>query len=343
MAKKLASSQVTITDMTDVTEAANTAKTTAESTAKHFWSDTDGAHVTHTEAGETIAGGNVLISTDGLSVRDGETTLASFGKELIQIGKDGGQNVQISPTALTLSGDGDEVTARIADRRTASSEQVSYHTGAAPLVAGSARNISLPITPVEDTEITVKIIYCAFTGFGSGYPNKSISFTSGTAATKQWTLSIEVQDVAFAYDGAHTISITSSVAGMIALEILYTEQYAADDTALMSGNGTFKADWDGNVTAAGLVNKMQAGYINITPGSTIKTYNGVKYYEGSADITFDTAFDAEPSISLTPSTAVPYKMAMGVSNASSTGFTIEFFRDSQTRTGIHWTAMPRTQ
>lgn len=323
---------------------ADDAKTTAEAaqekakaTAAHFWSDAEGAHVTYTEEGEAIAGGNVLISTDGLSVRDGETTLASFGKELIQIGKDGGQNVQISPTALTLSGDGDEVTARIADRRTASSEQVSYYTGAVPLVAGSARNISLPITPVEDTEITVKIIYYAFTGFGNGYPNKSISFTSGTAATKQW------QDVAFAYDGAHTISITIPVAGMIGLEILYTEQYAADDTALMSGNGTFKADWDGNITTAGLVNKMQAGNVLMTPGAETVTYNGIKYYKAIAKITFGTEFDEAPEVVIAPTTAVPYKMFVAPADVTATGFTIEFFRDSKATTGIHWIAMPRTQ
>ena len=92
-----------------------------------------------------------------------------------------------------------------------------------------------------------------------------------------------------------------------------------------------------------LAKRFQAGYVNITPGSATKTFNGVKYYEGTATVTFDPAFDSEPSISLVPSTSVPYKMALGASNVSKTGFTIEFFRDSKTGAGIHWTAMPRTQ
>lgn len=126
----------------------------------------------------------------------------------------------------------------------------------------------------------------------------------------------------------------------------------ASHTHAISDVSNLQSSLDGKASAShthtasditDLAKRFQAGYINITPGSTIKTYNGVKYYEGSADITFDTAFDAEPSISLVPSTAVPFKMALGAINVSKTGFTIEFFRDSKTGTGIYWIAMSRTQ
>lgn len=47
-------------------------------TDAHFWHDTQGAHVTSTEEGEEIVGGNVLIDTDSVDIRDGDKVLSSF-------------------------------------------------------------------------------------------------------------------------------------------------------------------------------------------------------------------------------------------------------------------------
>lgn len=61
-----------------------------EQTQWHFWHDEEGAHVTEAERpadGEPVSGKNVLLTGDGLQVRDGSTVLASFEDSLIELGK----------------------------------------------------------------------------------------------------------------------------------------------------------------------------------------------------------------------------------------------------------------
>lgn len=319
---------------------ADDAKTTAEAaqkkakaTAAHFWSDSEGAHVTYTEEGETIAGGNVLISTDGLSVRDGETTLASFGKNMAQIGKSSSQKIMITDSDFkVLKGNGDvaaEITSSYGDTGRTTSEEITDYT------------YILAHEPISDSAISVRPFMSDAANFTQGVPG---------SATIKATYGSNIYNIT--YDGIRTFTI-NNIKGWTYVTYETSE---IDDKVMRLAKNNVQIGWDGSVTAkkvsvhgdittdsGGLVNKMQAGYINITPGSTTKTYNGIKYYEGTATVTFAQAFDSEPSISLVPSTSVPYKMALGVSNVSKTGFTIEFFRDSQTGAGIHWTAMPRTQ
>ena len=65
-----------------------------EETHWHFWHDEEGAHVTEGERpadGEAIVGKNVLLTGDGLQVRDGSKVLASFEDDSISLadGNDG--------------------------------------------------------------------------------------------------------------------------------------------------------------------------------------------------------------------------------------------------------------
>lgn len=63
-----------------------------EETQWHFWHDEGGAHVSDEERpaeGEAIAGKNVLLTGDGLHVRDGSTVLASFGSDKAVLGAEG--------------------------------------------------------------------------------------------------------------------------------------------------------------------------------------------------------------------------------------------------------------
>lgn len=72
-------------DMTrDIAEGA---QETADSVVAHFWYDDDGAHVTETEHDATV-GGNVLIDTDSVDIRDGETVLARFEADRLSLLKD---------------------------------------------------------------------------------------------------------------------------------------------------------------------------------------------------------------------------------------------------------------
>jgi hypothetical protein len=81
-------------DATAAKTTAETAQTTAQTasdtaaaaqiavaaTKQHFWADDEGAHVATTahEEGATIEGSNLLATSDGIQIRDGETTLAEF-------------------------------------------------------------------------------------------------------------------------------------------------------------------------------------------------------------------------------------------------------------------------
>lgn len=49
---------------------------------QHFWVDDDGVHVTQ-EENQVGDGNNILLDSEGLKIREGETQLASFGEEVI--------------------------------------------------------------------------------------------------------------------------------------------------------------------------------------------------------------------------------------------------------------------
>lgn len=100
---------------------AQAAESAASETAQYFWLNaTDsgagegaGAHITEKEKAAFIAdpasgGGNVLIDSDSIDVRDGTKALASFGADGAQIGADDNARVVMSPAKtemLTRFGD----------------------------------------------------------------------------------------------------------------------------------------------------------------------------------------------------------------------------------------------
>lgn len=70
-----------------------TADDTAKDTAQHFFTDTEGAHVTE-NADTQNPGNNVLIDSSGMYVRDGTTNLAQFTDPVI-VGRTDGSNQNI--------------------------------------------------------------------------------------------------------------------------------------------------------------------------------------------------------------------------------------------------------
>lgn len=75
----------------EVEATANAALNAANTVTNHFWYDANGAHITEATqadyiADPTNAGGNTLITSSGMDVRDGTDTLASFGTTSV-IGK----------------------------------------------------------------------------------------------------------------------------------------------------------------------------------------------------------------------------------------------------------------
>lgn len=90
---------------------AETAATIAGNTAQYFWhteTGTDtGAHVTEIpqadfEADPTHGGGNLLLRSNGIAVRDGLTELATFAAGLIQMGESGGWMTKVTDTGFQI-------------------------------------------------------------------------------------------------------------------------------------------------------------------------------------------------------------------------------------------------
>ena len=349
----------------------------------HFWSDSEGAHVTYTEEGETISGGNVLITADGIQSRDGGTTVASFGENGAIIGKNGSQHIVITPNALTAINSAGQTAVRIAREYKAGTKEITE------IYPGDSKKIKISYPPEENSEVAIKLNRAD----PNDYDVSEVTFIHKTGESDEKQLSLHNMPVYATYNAEDiTDGVTVKLEYVIDDDTKYVNtvevRYSTTQVNIVAAsfaNGKFEVGWSGNTTTHGslsasgnitakggvydvsgnlrtaindkaaashthtasditdLAKRFQAGYINITPGSETKTFNGVKYYEGTVTVTFAQAFDSDPSISLTPSTAVPYKMALGASNVSKTGFTIEFFRDSQTGAGIHWIAMGGTQ
>lgn len=79
-----------------------------EQTQWHFWHDEEGAHVTEVERpadGEAITGKNVLLTGDGLQIRDGTTVLARFEDGLISLADgDGSADIYLCGRKARLRG-----------------------------------------------------------------------------------------------------------------------------------------------------------------------------------------------------------------------------------------------
>lgn len=90
----------------------------AEGIDEHFWYDNTGAHVTEDKQADyqqdpSSAGGNTLITHDGMAVREGTTELASFsGTNGAVIGKTSEKNMVVNSNGI-LGRDGSEVVANL--------------------------------------------------------------------------------------------------------------------------------------------------------------------------------------------------------------------------------------
>lgn len=70
----------------DARNRAREAQDSAGQTRAYFWHDYEGAHVT-TVDGDASEGKNVLINAEGFAIRDGDTELATFGENRVELGK----------------------------------------------------------------------------------------------------------------------------------------------------------------------------------------------------------------------------------------------------------------
>lgn len=92
-----------------------TAKTIAEGVNEHFWHDNTGAHVTEVtqeEWGDPTdpnyhSGGNTLITTQGMAIRNGLVNLAEFGSSGVRVGRvDVDDSIEIANNAIKFCHEG---------------------------------------------------------------------------------------------------------------------------------------------------------------------------------------------------------------------------------------------
>lgn len=92
-----------------------TAKTIAEGVNEHFWHDNTGAHVTEVTQEEWNeptdpnyhSGGNTLITTQGMAIRNGLTNLAEFGATGARVGRvDIDDSIEIANNAIKFCHEG---------------------------------------------------------------------------------------------------------------------------------------------------------------------------------------------------------------------------------------------
>lgn len=81
--------------------AAKQAYILAKDQEKHFFFDTSGAHITHGEHAPNT-GKNVLITNEGMQIRNDTTTLAEFSDEKAQIGESSSNNVAMTNDSVAI-------------------------------------------------------------------------------------------------------------------------------------------------------------------------------------------------------------------------------------------------
>lgn len=142
----------------------------AEATTQHFWTDSAGIHVTEVDQETFIAnpqGANQLSNSQGILLRDGTTTLASFTPTAVQIGKTGGSNITVgtsSTTFNTSNGEALAITGSTTSSKIAASGSRGLTIGAEYDSANYSR-ITLQNTPSDPlSEVTINTMSNGVTG-----------------------------------------------------------------------------------------------------------------------------------------------------------------------------------
>lgn len=182
---------------------ATTAINLAEGVNEHFWYNQTGAHVTEVtqeqyEQSPSTAGGNVLITSQGMAVRDGETELGSFTSSGIRVGRIGGNGVQIGTEVTSFTGHGGAEVLQI-HQGASTPVQTSLVTDYA-LASGSTYTGTLPSGVMPSSEIIIEHKTLS-QGF---WWVVSYSVIQGTAST------VTISSMTIDYDGASTIEVTNT-------------------------------------------------------------------------------------------------------------------------------------
>lgn len=266
-----------------------TAKTIAEGVNEHFWHDSTGAHVTEVTQEEWNeptdpnyhSGGNTLITTQGMAIRDGMTNLAEFGSSGATIGEVADDNIRVN-----LSSDA----FRLINRRS-NTDVEETHIGYGEVQGGSGPTNGMLFSFGRRDFATLD--YDDYPGrnwkvgdlcIHNGKEYACISDTTGAWDSSKWWLSIGRRSLAAGGSpiaaGPDSIAFNSTALGIesfatgtenIAVGVSQTvigqfnaptgtpDSHTTSDPAFIIGNGVsdvmrsnaLTVDWGGNVEAAG--------------------------------------------------------------------------------------------
>lgn len=115
--------------------------------AKHFFADSSGVHVTEEEYDATD-GNNVLITGNGVDIRDGTTSLARFGSSA-RVGQENAAHVTIAPTSTSFYAGTNGLAARISNDTATTTTGILAEGYTGPLSSGNGYTFPLRYYPTE--------------------------------------------------------------------------------------------------------------------------------------------------------------------------------------------------
>lgn len=209
---------------------------------QHFWYDNDGAHVAEVDQDtftQNPQGANTLIDSNGLSMRDGTTTLASFSAGGATIGQDDGARTEVTSFGVDLY---DEKGIPAISIKSSGAQGTVWKTTSYNITrkngAGSLNSIT------DDCIAGAKYYITHGTGTRTEFTQGTSKTISTTAYNKTTETNIPITLTASA-DGAGNITVTTSATGSVtgSITVSYKVEYPvlADMASIeLSGNISVK-------------------------------------------------------------------------------------------------------
>ena len=139
----------------------------------YFWHDAAGAHVSTVE-NDATQGPNVLMDSNGTNIRDGEDTVASYGRTTV-LGKDGGSQLALSPTQLAFYNDANENVGKMTFGGSQTETKIWTHNG---------QNINTATYDVTPPALTIGTTVTLYVQYSNGTDRATNTFTF-TLSTSQ--------------------------------------------------------------------------------------------------------------------------------------------------------------
>lgn len=320
----------------------------AEGVDEHFWYDNTGAHVTEDtqedyQQDPSSAGGNTLITSQGMAVRKGIAELASFGNGRLFFtlqNATGGNSVAID---IGASGSSVAISAKYEGYIDANSEKAVLLQGAPTgtiNVTYIGSTLSFTVGTAEIKTITYGGLEYTVTYNGSDtftFTNPRPRYSADIYITYNTVIIAPYYDFGTRAKGTYTGTGASSLVLGRDLNAKYENelvigQYnritAADTVkAFVIGNGTsntsrsdaFAVDVDGNTTAAGDLTASNIGAKNWVAPSAVSCQSG-KWYK-VAEVTLDPGIWFIDCNALFPNTSATGTRQIRVTTASFTNGT----------------------